>query len=147
MILSTKVILCTDLISLSMSEVRAITRSGEETETEFLSIPVETRAIGLSETRNGDCFEDDDGVVFLADISGDEVFEDRDKDGVWRTEDDCDGVTSSRGWSPFMTEAAARTLGARLASLQDTWPWKMRSRMRALASESITRSVRTLPTF
>ena len=78
--MSTKVILCTDLTSLSMSEVRAITRSGEETETE-LSVPP-TRFIGLSETRNGDCFDEDDGVRVLADISGDEVLEDSDEDGV-----------------------------------------------------------------
>ena len=115
--MSTKVILCTDLMSLSISEVRAITRSGEETETE-LSVPA-TRAIGLSETRNGDCF-DDDGVRILADISGDEVLEDSDEDGVWRTEDRGGSVASSRGWSPTMTEAAARTLGARRASRHET---------------------------
>ena len=96
-----------------------ITRSGEETETE-LSVPA-TRAIGLSDTLNGDFFDDDDGVSDLADISGDDVLEDRDEDGVWRTEDSGGGgVASSRGWSPTMTEAAARTLGARLARLQET---------------------------
>ena len=116
--MSTKVILCTDLMSLSMSELRVITRSGEETETE-LSVPA-TRAIGLSDTLNGDFFDDDDGVLVLADISGDEVLEDRDEDGVWRTEDSGGGVASSRGWSPTMTEAAARTLGARLARRQET---------------------------
>ena len=106
-------------MSLSISEVRAITRSGEETETE-LSVPA-TRAIGLSETRNGDCFDDDDdGVRILADISGDEVLEDSDEDGVWRTEDRGGSVASSRGWSPTMTEAAARTLGARRASRHET---------------------------
>ena len=112
--MSTKVILCTDLMSLSMSELRVISSSGEETETE-LSAPA-TRAIGLSETLNGDFFDDE--VSVLADISGDEVLEDRDEEGVWRTEDD-GGVTSSRGWSPTMTEAAARTLGARLARRQE----------------------------
>merc|ERR1712154_10036 len=99
-----------------MSELRVITRSGEETETE-LSVPA-TRAIGLSDTLNGDFFDDDD-----ADISGDDVLEDRDEDGVWRTEDSGGGgggVASSRGWSPTMTEAAARTLGARLARRQET---------------------------
>ena len=118
--MSTKVILCTDLMSLSISEVRAITRSGEATETE-LSVPA-TLAIGLSETRNGDCFDDDDddGVRILADISGDEVLEDSDEDGVWRTEDIGGSVASSRGWSPTMTEAAARTLGARRASRHET---------------------------
>ena len=113
--MSTKVILCTDLMSLSMSELRVITRSGEETETE-LSVPA-TRAIGLSDTLNGDFFDDDDGVFVIAVTSGDEVLEDRDEDGVWRREDG-GGLASSRGWSPTMTEAAARTLGARLARRQ-----------------------------
>ena len=143
--MSTKVILCTDLMSLSMSELRVITRSGEETETE-LSVPA-TRAIGLSDTLNGDFFDDDDGVFVIAVTSGDDVLEDRDEDGVWRTEDGGGGVASSRGWSPTMTEAAARTLGARLARRQETWLWKMRPRMRDLTSESNMRSVRTLATF
>ena len=82
--MSTKVILCTDLMSLSMSELRVISRSGEETETELSASA--TRAIGLSETLNGDFF--DDGVSVLADTSGDEVLEDRDEEGVWRTEED-----------------------------------------------------------
>ena len=70
--------------SLSMSELRVISRSGEETETELSASA--TRAIGLSETLNGDFF--DDGVSVLADTSGDEVLEDRDEEGVWRTEED-----------------------------------------------------------
>ena len=61
-------------------------------------------------------------------------------------EEDGDSVTSSRGWSPTMTEAAARTLGARRASRHETWLWQMRLRTRARASEVTANPARSFPT-